>query len=209
MLAAAPPLSPLSYWLEQPRWPLAQVAALPGRCRGALLRDWAKHCARRWGPDAPERLRADLGPLAATLPDAPSAEQWLPASLQVALTDAILDRYLSGDPRRLEPMLREDAVRQMSRVQRVVVRTLGAAGGYRRTAGAYRRVYDAGRVQAVVMGREARICCLDSSLYGNPTWRILQLFAHRAALWLLAGQPDGDVAAGAPDANGFYVRVRW
>lgn len=199
----------IAHFAEQPRWPLQRIAALPGRCRGVLLRDWAVHCRRRWGAAAPDALRARLGSLAETLLDRPGHEDWLPAAAQVAINDAIIDGYLAGSAAALEPLLREDASRDLTRMHRMLARAMGPAAAYKRVRGLYLRIYDAGGVRAEFGSDGAQITCVDAPLYGNPTWRVLQLFGHRAALFVLTGRDDAEVLGADIAADGFAIRLRW
>lgn len=200
---------PLMHWTAQPRWPLERIVALPGRCRGVLLRDWAESCQRRFGRDAPDLLRATMGALGEALPDRPGQDDWLPAAVQVAVNDAIIDGYLHGNAAALEPLLREDAGRDLTRMHRILARAMGPAAAYKRVQGLYRRIYDAGQVRAESGDDGAQITCLDAALFGNPTWRSLQMFGHRAALLILTGKDDAEVLGADAGPEGFAIRLRW
>ncbi|MSP93142.1 MAG: hypothetical protein EXR79_15300 [Myxococcales bacterium] len=200
---------PVEHFASLAPWPAERLAALAGRCRGVLLRDWADHCRRRFGPTSVTEVRARAGPVAALVPDQPDLRDWLPAAAQIALTDAIVACHLGGHTMRLEALLREDALRDLTRVHRLLARAMGPHGGYRQVQGVYHKLYDVGRFRADVGDRTAVLHCAGAELFANPTWRVLQLFAHRAALHVLTGRDDGEVTGVGDGNGGFWIRMRW
>lgn len=205
-------------WLPAAHWAALRHASagdVSGRVRGVLVRQWAAHCQRRWGADAAARVRAVAGDVAATLPDEPLDKAWYPAAAQLAVTDAIIDEYLSGDAALLRRLVCEDAVRGLGRMQRLALRALGPARAYARASQVYPQLYDVGRAAGdgpfCQVQLRADACCFEltgAALFGHPTWRVLQLWAHAAALELLAGHV-GDVRGAALGDDGFAVEVVW
>lgn len=203
---------PMSHTIEMlaalPPWPLARELAVPGRCRGALLRDWAAHVRRRAGDDAVTRLRTATGIDTALLPDAPKATEWYPIGYQIALTRAIVDHALGGDVLALEPLLADDTARAGDKILALALRTLGPKRLLKRTAKAHSWLYDVGHADAAVDDGAARIDFTGAIHFGDPTWRVLQLFAVRGMLagfgrevTSLRADPSGD--------DRFAVEVRW
>lgn len=126
---------------------------------------------------------------------------------QIAITEAIVDEHLGGDARALYPLLVEDARAGVGRVKLALVRSLGPARALRLAPTTHRKVYDQGAVEVDAVERRARLVFRGSPLFGNPTWRLLQLYAQRVLLEL-AGRPGDAVGEDAgPDA--FAVAVRW
>lgn len=167
---------------ERP-WPRERELALRGRCRGALLRDWAGHVARRAGPEAVARLRAEVGIDAAALPDAPKPDVWYPVAYQVALTRAIVDVALAGDVLALEPLLAEDTARGVrDRLLVMAMRALGPKRLLKRTDKAHDYFYDTGQASADANDGHATMRFGGAAFFGNPTWRMLQVFAVRGML---------------------------
>ena len=164
-------------------WSREQELALQGRCRGALLRDWAAHVARRAGPEAVGRLRAEVGLDPALLPDAPKPEAWYPVAYQVGLTRAIVDVALGGDVLALEPLLAEDTARGVrDRLLVMAMRALGPKRLLKRTDKAHDYFYDVGRASAEASDGHALMRFEGAAFFGNPTWRMLQVFAVRGML---------------------------
>lgn len=199
----------LDVWSSRPRWPQAQVLALPGQVRGVLLRDWAPLLDRRWGADASARVRSRVGDLARGVPDQPSSEVWLPLAAQIALTDAIIDTFLGGDASRLHDVLREDTTADLSLARRMLARAFGPQAGYKRVVSVYQRVHDVGHFEADMGDRGALLRCSGAAAFGNPTWRTLHLIGHSIALSLLTGRKDPEVLGRELGEDGFEIRVRW
>ncbi len=164
-----------------PAWPLERTLALPGHCKGALLKQWGEHVRRRFGEGAADALRAEIGASAVELPDAPESDRWFPVAWQLALTRRIVDRHLGGDMLRLEPMLREDARRQPTRL---VDRVARLALSPKRILGASDRIqaglFDLGKAEAHVERTRATILWTGAPFFADPTWRVVQVFAVRA-----------------------------
>jgi len=190
-----------------PAWPLERTLALPGRCKGSLLKQWGEHVRRRFGEDAADALRAELGVSIRDLPDAPDADKWFPVAWQLALTRRIADRHLGGDMLRLEPMLREDARRQPTRL---VERLARIALTPRRIIGATDKIqaalFDLGKAEARVEKTRATIRWTGAAYFGDPTWRIAQLFAVRAMFDALhAREPKCSGLETSPDGFELFI----
>ncbi len=192
---------------RQPRWPRAQIEALPGRCRGRVLEGWARTCRRHFGEAGLRRLRQAAGPLARGIPEQPSPRAWFSAGVQVALTDALIDELLGGDALALEDLLRVEIERSMGRVQRALVRSVGPASILRRAAAIHRQAYDHGQASSVVHDREAVVTSQGSALFENPTWQLLQLIAHRLLIEQ-TGRVLVDIG-GCTSVQRFDVRMSW
>ena len=191
-----------------PAWPLDRVLALPGRCKGSLLKAWGEHVRRRFGSSEADQLRAALGLTASDLPDAPDPLGWYPIAWQLALTRLISDRYLGGDLLALEPLLREDA---RSKQQRLIGHVLRLAVSPRRLLMGSERVwgnlYDRGRFQAEVGKHHASLRWSGAAFPSEPTWRVLQVFALRATFDALHAKEP--MCHGRDLDDGFELDVRF
>jgi len=194
----------------QPPWPLGDVLALPGRCRGSLLKDWALHVRRRFGAGEPDALRQTLGVDVRTLPDQPDKDAWVRVAHQLALTRQIAERHLGGDLLALEELLREDA---RSKSDRWVDRVVRLALSPRRILGETRKIhaalYDQGQAEAAVDKTRATITWRGAAFFGEPTWRTLQVFAVRALFDTLGGSVRVVDVRGAERASEFSLSLAW
>lgn len=191
----------------QPRWEAARLARLPGRCRGDLVGPWGDNLARRFGADAVTRVRRRLPPALADLAPVLTARDWLPAHAQLALTEAIVDEALAGDARALYPLLVEDTRAALGRVERTLVRTMGAVRALALAPRSFARTHERGAVTVETERRRARLVFRGSPAFAHPTWRLLQLMAQRVLLEL-CGTPGDAVGEDAGD-DAFAVEVRW
>ncbi|MCB9787734.1 MAG: hypothetical protein H6744_13710 [Deltaproteobacteria bacterium] len=168
----------------KPRWDRARAMAIPGRCRGVLLRGWQQLCTRRWGPTAVSKVRAALGPDSKLLPDKPGRLAWLPLGLQIRVTDVIIEELLGGDALGIEAALRENSLAASDGMVARMARTLGPAGLIRRATEWQAHLYDVGRVRVEVRERECEAWAVfeGSEMYENPTWRGLQLATQRMVI---------------------------
>ena len=191
-----------------PRWPQARLDALAGRCRGALLRDWAANIERRFGAAAVAAVREATALDLRTLPDAPSRHGWYPVAAQLALTRAVAERYLAGDLLALEPLLHEAGRGARDRVVEWAMATVGPGFVMRQAERLHRWLYDEGRAAAEVARDGARVVWGGAPFCGEPTWRVLQAFAVRSTVALL----DREVVALEAEDLGpeaFALTVRW
>lgn len=192
----------------EPRWPLERVLGLPGQCRGSLMRSWAAHCRRRFGDEAVRTIRSRLGPHSTALPDDPPAMAWLPVGLQLATTDLVIDELLGGDAMALLPMLHEDTERNQDRVLGWVVRKLGPGPVLRNAGRIHPHLFDAGVVQGHVRGSSATVAYRDAALFGNPTFRLLQVLGNRILLTMMRRDVE-EVGIVGQGAEAFDLRVAW
>jgi hypothetical protein len=171
-----------------PRWDLAKLTGLPGRCRGDALGRWGENLARRFGPDAHKRVQRRVGPPFDATAPVLTAKDWVPVGAQLALTEAIVDEFLGGDMRALYPLLLEDTRAGLGRLQVLAVKALGAGRVLARGAAGFRDIYERGSAESQIERGRARITFRGSPLFAHPTWRLLQLFATRTVMEL-AGSP--------------------
>jgi hypothetical protein len=191
-----------------PPWPVARVAALPGRCRGSVLARWAGLVRRHFGDAAVQRVRRELGPLAADLPDDPPDEDWFPVAVQIRLTDVFVREFLGGDPRSLQPLLADDVKQQVGRAAGLFLRTVGPGPILGRARHLHPSFYDVGRADAEVGHGRAQIDCTGAELFANPTWQILQLMAH-AGFVELTGRKLLSITARTPADDALRIDLRW
>ena len=104
--------------------------------------------------------------------------------------------------------LADDTARAGDKILVLALRTLGPKRLLRRTAKAHAWLYDVGHADAAVDDGVARIDFTGAAHFGDPTWRVLQLFAVRGMLagfgreiTSLCADPSGD--------DRFAVEVRW
>lgn len=193
---------------RQERWSLERVRALVGHCRGSVLARWADNCRRRWGSTAIERIRSRLGTRSDLLPEHPSEQAWFPVSLQIEVTDIVIDEFLGGDPAALEPLLMADIERSMGRIKRAFLRSVGPGPILDRASDLHDHLYDLGRAQASTAPGRAEITVEGSDLFGNPTWQLLQLIAHRGLI-AFSGCQVQRLYGRSPDPRTFVVTLRW
>jgi hypothetical protein len=175
--------------LDAPRWPGERLRAIRGQVRGAVLRDWSANVARRFGPLAVGELRARTGLPPSLLPDLPGSSSWLPAWVQLAVTDDLLENQLASRAAGLLPLLREDVLQALGPARRLGPRLLGPAGLLRHAAAAHRETFDLGQLRGEVEARTATLTWTGAELFGNPTWRLLQASACVIALELGGARP--------------------
>ena len=190
-----------------PRWDLAKVTGLPGRCRGDALGRWGENLARRFGPDAHKRVQRRVGPPFDATAPVLTAKDWVPVGAQLALTEAIVDELLGGDMRALYPLLLEDTRAGLGRLQVLAVKALGAGRVLARGAAGFGDIYERGTADAQIERGRARITFRGSPLFAHPTWRLLQLFATRTVMEL-AGSP-GNVSGEHLGDDAFATLASW
>jgi hypothetical protein len=188
------------------RWDRARIAALPGRCRGDALGHWGENLVRRFGPHALTTVRTRVGAPYDALSAVLTSKDWVPVGAQLVLTEAICDEYLGGDLRALYPLLLEDTRGGLGRIQLALVRTVGAGRVVARAASGIRDIYERGTAEAHVERKKTRVEFRGTPLFGNPTWRLLQLFATKMLLEL-AGTPG--TVTGEDLGDGFATIATW
>ncbi|MBA3452060.1 MAG: hypothetical protein H0T42_03055 [Deltaproteobacteria bacterium] len=191
----------------QPRWDPARLAAVPGRCRGDLLGPWGDNLTKRFGAAALPRVRARLVPPLDQMRAVQTSTDWVPEYAQVAVTEAIVDEFLGGDLAALGPLFVEDARTNVSRMHRLLARSIGASRAIRIVPKPFRKLYERGSAEATVDGRRGRLSFSGSVLFANPTWRVLQLFSVRALLELTGS--TGTAVGDDTGADSFAAIVSW
>ena len=191
----------------EPRWDAARVAALPGRSRGDLLGGWGDSLARRFGSDALARVRARLAPPLDQIAPRLSARDWLPVQAQLVVTEAIVDEFLGGDLRALRAPLAEDTRTGLSKMQQVIIRTMGPGRAIRLAQRDFPKVHERGTVDVELTSRSARLTFRGTPLFAHPTWRVLQLYGM-CTLLELTGKLGG--ATGEElGSDGFVAIATW
>ncbi|MCB9644738.1 MAG: hypothetical protein H6728_16815 [Myxococcales bacterium] len=190
------------------RWEISQVHALPGRCIGSLLKDWAKNASARWGQGAEAQIREALGEWERHLPSSPQDTDWLPVALQIRTFEVITDLFLEGDLLRLEETMWEDLMRGSRPSALRLLRMTGPNVLLRQAAGFHPKMYDEGRLDVKVGWGQADLSLSGAAFFGNPTWRLLQLFALRFLL-RMTERKEVELVGFPVAEDGFQVRVRW
>jgi len=191
----------------EPRWEVTRLTAVPGRCRGDLLGPWGTNLTRRFGADAVPRIRARLVPPIAPVPSVLTSDDWVPMHAQVCVTEAIVDEFLAGDLVALYPLLIEDTRASLSRVHRLLARSLGVSRAMKIVPKPFRKIYECGTADVTVEGKRARLIFKGNALFENPTWRALQLYAVRT-LFELTGNTGAAVGEDA-GTDAFAIIVTW
>jgi len=161
-----------------PRWPLERTLALPGQLRGNALRAWGTHVARHWGPRATDRVRELLGLHAKTLPDVPTKRDWMPIWVQLRLAEVIVDEWCEGDMLGFEALFAETSGTG-DKVMRWVAAQLGPTAVLRRAGSYHTSVCTVGSLDASADARSARLDFRGADVFGNPTWRLLNMMSMR------------------------------
>jgi hypothetical protein len=191
----------------EPRWNAGRLAAVPGTCRGDLLGPWATNLAKRFGPDSVARVRARLAPPLDRIGAVLTSTDRVPMHAQVAVTEAIVDEVLDGDLVALYPLLIEDTRASLSRVHRLLARSLGVSRALKIVPMPFRKIYDLGTADVAIDGRRGLLKFGGNALFANPTWRVLQLYAVRTLFELTGNKGSAAGEDAAPD--GFTVVVTW
>ena len=179
---------------------------LEGRCRGALLADWAENFAAQWGADAPQRVRDGLGALNAELPDSPGAVSWYPVGVQLRVTEILLDEIVDGDVQGLRDALL--ALVDAHRAARFLARRMGLRRLISQVSSLFSQCYDKGRTEVRVTPGHGVITMGGADLVTHPSWQLLQLVGYEV-LAELAGEPDAVVSGRIGAGRLFEVHVHW
>lgn len=192
-----------------PAWPMERLAAIEGTCAGSILKDWAANLNRRWGADAEQRLREELGPeYSEQLPSDPSHSDRLPAWLPVRTSDIVIASFLDGDALRLEDNIWEDIQRSSNAAATVALRLAGPKMVLKHTATIHQKIYSVGTASADVSRRSAVVHTSGSPLFGNPTWQLTQIFLQR--MLLQASRRDlVEIYGEMPTEDSFTLHVTW
>ena len=136
-----------------------------------------------------------------------TADDWVPVHAQVAVTEAIVDELLGGDLVALYPLLIEDTRASLSRVHRLLARSIGVGRAIKIVPKPFRKVYEHGTAEVTVEGKRARLTFSENALFANGTWRVLQLFAVRTLFDLT---DNTGIAVGEDTGvDSFAVLVTW
>lgn len=191
-----------------PRWTADRVERIEGRCRGSVIARWAQCCRRAFGDVAVGRLRAAVAQLVPDLPDEPPEHAWFPVALQIRLTDVVIDDLLGGDPAELEPILHADIEANLGRIKQALLRSVGPGPILGRAKHLHAHLYDVGSARARVESTEATVTTRGAELFANPTWQLLQMFAHRG-LVAFTDRTVTSLSATMPAPDAFAVRIAW
>jgi hypothetical protein len=189
-----------------PRRPVEETEGIEGRCRGALLADWAENFAEQWGAEAPRTIREGLGALSGALPDAPGAVAWYPIGAQLRVTEILLDEIVDGDVQGLRDALM--ALVDTHRAARFLARRLGLRRLISQVSTLFGQCYDRGRTEVRVTPGHGVITMAGADLVTHPTWQLLQLVGYEV-LAELAGHPDAVVSGRIGSGRLFEVHVSW
>lgn len=190
-----------------PRWTADRVALFPGRSRGDLIGPWATNVARRFGDAAVARVRQRLAPPLDRIASVLGADDWLPVSAQILLTEAIVDECLGGDLRRLQAPLVEDTRAGLGRMRLLALRALGPGRALALAQRDFSKVHERGTVEVELGPGRAHLVFRGTPLFTHPTWRLLQLYAMTTLLELTgaAGTASGEEI----EADGFAAIATW
>lgn len=192
-----------------PAWTHQESLSLEGQCLGAAMREWGPNVCRRWGADAADRIRADIGVDEAALPSSPDESSWLPVGLQVCTTEAIIRLFLGGDGNALEALVWEDLERtNPSKAGLRMLQWTGPSLILRQVSRIHKRLYTVGEATGRVSRAEATIELKGAALFANPTWQLLQLTALRILL-RAAGRKDTALYGQMPTADAFHIHLSW
>lgn len=191
-----------------PRWESARTEALAGQIRGALLRDWASHISQRWGAQALQEVREQLGPAGDSLPDAPAPQAWVSVSTYLRLTEIIIDHLLDGDALALEPLLREDSLRNNEKRLRWLARLFSPKAVFRMIPNGLSKVYDLGAAHVEIDAQRATLAFEGAAFFPHPTWLLLQCFALRT-LFSLSSRSLSSLGASVPSEEASTLHLEW
>jgi hypothetical protein len=192
---------------QAPPWPAARTLALSGRCRYSVLGDWAASLERRSGVGAADRAIAALAAEGLALTRKSDASAWMPVSVQLRLTEQIVDLFHEGDRSRLFGAIADDVNRSVSRAGSLALRTLGARRLIEQIPRVHEAAYDSGRVDVSTTKCTARVAWAGAPFCEQPTWRLLQAAAFVLAFDLTRTPADIEIAE--LDANAMVLAARW
>lgn len=191
---------------KTPRWPLDWTLALPGEVRGNALRNWGVHVRRRFGPEAPDRVRAALGLGRDVLPDEPTKKHWLPIHSQIRLVQIIIDEYLGGDALRFESVF-EDTTGAAEKVLLLAGRMAGPAMVLRMAGSYHESVCSVGQCIPNVGSGVATLEFKGAAVFADPTWRFIQTIGMKGMFAQL--KKPLDLIEGESGDEAFKIHMRW
>lgn len=181
--------------------------ALQGRVRGNAMRSWGVHVARLWGPRAPDRVRELLGLKAAQLPDVPTKKHWLPIWVQVRLPQVIADEWCHGNILEFESVFSE-TTGTTDKVMFWLASKVGPAAMLKRGGAYHSRVCDVGTCESDAGSGWARLEFQGADVFGNPTWRTLQIMGMRTMFQFL-NRPLPECHGVDTGERGFILEMAW
>ena len=191
-----------------------RASDLPGRVRGSLLREWDRGVRSRWGERAVQQVTADVRAAGLDVPDRIQSGEWYPSGLQIAITEAMLGRFLGDDPSALERVLLEDVRERLGRARLTMARVLGPGRLVAHAPSLFSHAYDVGCLENVgsgigSSGAGTTLRHVGSPLFANPTWQHLQVAAWRTVFALTAPNATPRVRELERGSDCFVVELRW
>ena len=120
----------------------------------------------------------------------------------------ILHDFCDGDPLLLERYVREDSLRHDNGKAEAWARRLGPQLILRLPRTLHNQIYTMGSASSKVGWGKATIRVEGSLLFGNPTWRLLQVLALRSVM-TLADRPHATIHAQHVSPSATDLHVRW
>lgn len=187
-------------------WPAEQTRALTGRCRAAVLGNWAQNLDARAGRGSAAsiatRLRAEGLEVERVEPS-----DWLNVGAQLRLTELLAADFLGGRRVDLAWSVVADVIAGTGRAASMAVRALGPRTLFDRFGDIHRAAYDVGRVSVTSARDRAELRFEDAELFGHPTWLALQTAAALSTLELT--RTRGTVAIERFEPREARFEVRW
>lgn len=192
---------------EVPRWSVERLAALPGRVRGHTFRDWGVHVAKRWGADAPDRVRAHMGVTASVLPDKPTKKLWVPIGHQVRLCYAVVDLFLDGNVAEFESVF-NDTSGTSDKVMRWLAMKAGPTAVLKRAGKYHGMVCDAGSCASVARDGAAQLAFVGAPAFDAPGWQVMQMVSMHSLFGVMKRELT-TLAGESPEPGSFTLHIAW
>ena len=151
-----------------------ETPGLQGRVRGSLLAGWSENVARHWGREGLERVRRQLAARGVHPVGIVDAKAWYPVSLQIGITEVLVQECLDGDWSALPAILNADVRHKLGGAKIGVARLVGPNKIVTHAGALFRESYDVGQLQCTRLGRTARLLYTGAPLFENTTWRTIQ-----------------------------------
>lgn len=173
-----------------------------GRVRGACLSRWAATLNRRHGPEAATLIRLSLALAPSSLPDDPPPKSWLPVTTQLALNQAICERFYGSDWDALKSDLIEDALQSLPTAVKLGLRLAGFPKALDRLVANYEHIYDFCSASILLEADAAIISYAPHPTCEREDWLRLQC-------WILEGLARACGGSATAQASQSTVEVRW